>query len=69
MIIKATTVFFENGNNFILSTTNRSFGKLYNPIAINVANAAPFIPYFGIKIKFNPTTTKTNKTPKSKTIL
>lgn len=53
---KATIVFLVNGNNFILSTTKSNLAKLYNPIAINVANAAPFIPYFGIKIKFNPTT-------------
>ena len=62
-------VFLVNGNNFILKTTNNNLAKLYIPMAIKVAKAAPFIPYFGMKIKFNPTITKTNKTPKSKTVL
>ena len=62
-------MFFVNGNNFILKTTNNNLAKLYIPIAISVAKAAPSMPYFGMKIKFNPTMTNTNKTPKTNTAL
>ena len=64
-----TIVFLVNGNNFILKTTNNNLAKLYIPMEIKVAKAAPFNPKFGIKYIFSNTIKTTNIKPKNNTAL
>ena len=67
MIAKETNVLLVNGNKFILKTTNINLAKLYNPIEIKVAKAAPSIPKLGIKYIFSETVTSTSPKTKPKT--
>lgn len=62
-------LFLVKGNNFILITTNNNLAKLYIPIEIKVAKAAPFNPKLGIKYMFSKTIKNTNMTPKNNTAL
>ena len=61
-------VFEVNGNKCILNTTNKNLAKLYKPMEINVAIAAPSIPKFGIKYMFKLTVNPTKQSPKIKTV-
>lgn len=62
------TVFIVNGNKSILKTTNRNLAKLYKPMEINVAMAAPSMPKFGIKYMFKLTVNPTKHNPKNNTV-
>ena len=68
IIPKETKVFEVNGNKSILKTTNNNLAKLYNPIEIKVAKAAPSIPKFGIKYIFKETVKTTKHNPNNKTV-
>ena len=62
-------VFDVKGNKFILKTTNKNLAKLYKPMEIKVAMAAPSIPKFGIKYIFKLTVRTTKHNPKNNTVL
>lgn len=68
IIPRETSVFEVNGNKSILKTTNNSLAKLYNPMEIKVAIAAPSIPKFGMKYMFKETVNTTKHNPNNKTV-